>query len=157
MKTTIRRAEREDLPALTELLHQLFSLEQDFTVDEEKQKRGLSLLLEDKTSHILVAETSGRVIGMCSLLTFISTAEGGSVGIIEDFVVNEKYRGQSTGTRLMEAAINEAEKLGLLRLQLLADKENSPALEFYAKRNWKPTSLVALRYHGTLPPYSSQR
>jgi hypothetical protein len=33
---------------------------------------------------------------------------------------------------------------GAKRLQLLADKNNSPALEFYEKMNWKRTQMIWL-------------
>jgi hypothetical protein len=34
---------------------------------------------------------------------------------------------------------------GMTRLQLLADKSNSPALAFYTRQGWQSTQLFALR------------
>ena len=77
----IRYARADDIPAMTQLLQQLFAIEKDFTPDPERQVEGLRLLLEDRKSAILfVAEAEGRVVGMCSLLLVTSTAEGGRVG-----------------------------------------------------------------------------
>ena len=41
----IERAHAADIPALIELLAALFALESDFSVDRDKQRRGLELLL----------------------------------------------------------------------------------------------------------------
>jgi GNAT superfamily N-acetyltransferase len=37
---------------------------------------------------------------------------------------------------------------GATRLQLVADRENAPALAFYARLGWRATRLVALRRGG---------
>lgn len=76
----IRDAVADDIPAMVELLAQLFSIEQDFVPDAEKQGRGLALLLAQPGAHVLVAEREGRVVGMISVQTLISTAEGGLWG-----------------------------------------------------------------------------
>ena len=47
MACSISSANANDIPALTELLGLLFSLEQDMQPDGEKQARGLALLLQD--------------------------------------------------------------------------------------------------------------
>lgn len=49
------------------------------------------------------------------------------------------------GTELIRAAELWAVENGLRRLQLLADKANSPALRFYESAGWQTTSLVGLR------------
>jgi GNAT superfamily N-acetyltransferase len=37
-----------------------------------------------------------------------------------------------------------ARERGVKRLELLADRNNSPALEFYRKLNWQSTQLICL-------------
>lgn len=37
---------------------------------------------------------------------------------------------------------------GLSRLQLLADRDNAEALDFYTDRDWKRTRLICLRRQG---------
>ena len=58
---TIRRAAPADIDAMAALLAELFEIEDDFMIDSEKQKRGLSLLLEDAEAVVLVAEVGGSV------------------------------------------------------------------------------------------------
>jgi len=141
----IRLARESDLPALQALLSQLFSIEQDFQADSERQSSGLRLLLESTGSAVFVAESSGRVVGMATVQILVSTAEGGAVGLVEDVVVDDSQRGQGFGGLLLRYLEDWARERGLLRLQLLADKTNQPALAFYEHLGWMHTSLIALR------------
>ncbi len=142
----IRQAIPADLNEMVELLRQLFAIEVDFEFDPVRQRRGLSMLLNHPESVLMVAEEGRKVIGMVSLQTLISTAEGAPVGLIEDLVVEEGYRGQGVGRLLLGELLRLAEERGLKRVQLLADRTNTPALEFYARHGWSTTQLIALRY-----------
>jgi ribosomal protein S18 acetylase RimI-like enzyme len=143
----IRPAKPADVAQLVELLNALFTLESDFVVDADKQTRGLMLLLDTDTACVWVAEAvhAQKVVGMCSVQTLISTAEGGSVGLLEDLIVAAEFRHQGIATKLLAKAGNWAEQCGLKRLQLLADKTNQPALDFYAHHGWQSTQLICLR------------
>lgn len=145
----IRAAREADIEELAELLGQLFAVEADFAFDPAKQRAGLRLLLDRPSAHVAVAAaesvTGGRVVGMCSVQTLISTAEGGPVGLVEDLVVDEAWRNRGIGGRLLRAVERWSERRGLRRLQLLADRDNAVALTFYPKRGWNPTRLVGLR------------
>lgn len=127
------------------LLVQLFSIEQDFTPDYSKQRQGLEELLAGSDAYVAVAEHEAEVVGMATLQVLISTAEGGLCGLIEDVVVNESNRGRGIGQALMAHLVQWAHKKGLTRLQLLADRENQPALAFYQSQGWSATNLIALK------------
>lgn len=141
----LRPAVPADIESLLHLLEALFTLEQDFTPDREKQRRGLEMLLAEPSAHVVVAEHEGAVIGVATLQVLISTAEGGPSGLIEDVVVGESHRSRGIGQALMNHLVALADRDGLSRLQLLADRDNQPALAFYEKQGWSKTRLVALR------------
>ena len=143
----IRPARPEDLDSLTKLLKALFSIEADFTFNEPLQRRGLQLMLENDRGCVLVAELNGKVIGMCSGQLTISTAEGGVALLVEDVIVHWGWQGQGIGTNLMEGIGAWARQQGASRLQLLADRNNIPALEFYKRLGWQTTELICLRKH----------
>lgn len=152
---TIRPAVIADLDDLVQLLQALFALEADFSPDPERQRLGLKLFLDGCGKHrcLLVAEDAeaaavkadGKVIAMASVQILISTAEGGAVGMVEDVVVRRDRRGHGVGRRLMVELFRWADQRGLKRLQLLADRHNRPALDFYAQMGWQPTELICLR------------
>lgn len=147
MDVKIRNACFEDLDALTSLLRELFSIEADFVFDEVHQRRGLKLMLDGCSKHrcIKVAEVKGQVVGMCSAQTLISTAEGGIVALVEDVVVNLQFRGKGIGCKLMKSLEDWAHSRGATRMQLLTDRSNFSALDFYDKIGWHPTQLICLR------------
>ena len=147
----IRPAGRDDIEAMISLLLALFAIEDDFTPDPERQRRGLTFFLEGCGKHrgIMVAEAGAEVVAMATVQILVSTAQGGPVGQVEDVVVREDFRGRGVGRRLMDALTAWAVERGLTRLQLLADRGNQPALDFYQRIGWQRTRLVCLRH---LPP-----
>jgi len=144
---TVRKARPADIPQLIALLKELFTIEADFDFDPEKQARGLALLLNSEKDCVLVAHMPGdnKVLGFCSVQTLISTAEGGWVGLLEDLIVAADFRKQGIASKLVAEAVAWADAQGLKRLQLLADKNNGLALDFYQKQDWHTTQLVCLR------------
>jgi ribosomal protein S18 acetylase RimI-like enzyme len=144
---TVRTAKPSDIPQLVALLNALFSIEADFAFDQNKQARGLTLLLKSEKACILVAQlpSDNKILGMCTVQTLLSTAEGGEVGLLEDLIVAADFRRQGLAAKLVAGAVDWAEVKGLKRLQLLADKNNRSALAFYEKQGWQSTQLVCLR------------
>lgn len=147
MNVKIREATLADVGELIELLYELFSIESDFIFDKAKHYQGLQLMLQDgKNKRVWVAEADNRcIVGMCTLQVLISTAEGGEVGLVEDVVVKKQFRGLGIGSMLLNRMETLACEAKLLRLQLLTDKTNLPAIQFYKKMNWQPTLLICMR------------
>lgn len=147
MDFSIRPAGGNDIPGMCALLAELFAIEPDFESDAGKQAAGLSLLLGSPSgaSLLLVAEASGEVIGMCSVQRLISTAEGGPVGLLEDLIVKERYRGNNVGTKLISEALKWCKAHQLSRLQLLRDLDNKGARSFYTGNGLNDTRLVCMR------------
>jgi ribosomal protein S18 acetylase RimI-like enzyme len=144
-KIKIRDAWIKDLDVLTGLLQELFIIETDFTPDVSRQKSGLKLLMKKPDAVILVAESGSDVVGMCTVQTVISTAEGGPAGLLEDLIVDRGFRRAGVGGALLKAAEEWAVQNDLTRLQLLTEKHNLPAVNFYLKEGWQPTDLFSFR------------
>lgn len=147
-----RPAQTTDIPALCNLLEELFTLETDFHPDRNKQATALQLLIDKANASndqpacvVWVAERGGAVIGMCSVQVHISTAEGGEVGLVEDVIIDVAHRQQGIGRQMLHSLETWARKRGLSRLQLLADRHNRSANAFYKKHGWQHTQLLALR------------
>lgn len=141
----IRRANHSDLSSMIKLLRILFSIETDFAFDELTQQSGLEIMLGDCTNRcIMVAELNQQIVGMCTAQILVSTAEGGIVALIEDLVVEDDCRGQGLGKELLLSIEGWAIARGVRRLQLLADRNNTLALDFYKKMDWKYTQLICL-------------
>ncbi len=140
MNLKFRPAQQNDLADIVSLLGSLFSIERDFSPEPARQLSALKLMLPREDILLMVAELQAgdesRVIAFCSVQSLISTAEGGPVGMVEDVVVDEAFRGQKVGRRLLEAAEVWARRRGMSRIQLLADEDNQPAQDFYRHMGW---------------------
>ena len=149
----IEPATLADIPQLCILLDELFGQETEFTPDRELQEMGLSEILNDVSvgSILVVREPVGimpqfdKVIGMINILYTISTALGGRVGNIEDFVVLPEYRNCGIGSKLIIAAISFAKFMGCKRITLLTDDDNQDAHRFYLKNGFSRSSMVPFR------------
>jgi ribosomal protein S18 acetylase RimI-like enzyme len=170
-RVVLKKAEREDVPILAGFLGELFSLEEDFVSDMDKQSRGLMLaldnpdlvdvykvLLSDKTDYEAGNEpketaadggicsgthTSNEIIGIIVLHKFISTAEGSWTERIEDLYIRPGYRKSGIGTEIIDEVIRLAKEDGLCRIILQADKDNQPALNFYRRYGFEEMNLVS--------------
>lgn len=142
----ISEAERSQLPAILNLLDELFSQEQDFTPNAHKQARGLLQILDHaERGRIFVALLNNQVIGMANALFTISTVEGGPVILLEDVIVAQPFRCNGVGALLLKHVMSWAWKNGFLRLTLLTDADNTHALRFYERTGFVRSDMAVLR------------
>jgi len=142
----IRHARAADVPALAELLGELFSQEHEFTPDRTVQSRGLTLLLDlGDAVRILVAERQGRPIAMAVVHYSVSTALGRRVAMLEDVIVTCTERGKGIGKLLMAAVVETARTDGAARITLLTDHDNRAAQTFYEGFGFSRSTMVPYR------------
>jgi ribosomal protein S18 acetylase RimI-like enzyme len=146
MNVIVDFATEADLPALADLLHQLFALESDFQPARDKQLRGLRLILDNPAlGRLFVLRIDGQVAGMANALITVSTALGTPVVLLEDVIVSRNQRGSGHGRRLLEHVFAWAKAQGLARVTLLSDQDNAPALAFYEKLGFEKSAMVVRR------------
>jgi GNAT superfamily N-acetyltransferase len=139
-------ARGEDLEQLVDLLGVLFVQEAEFAPDAQKQRRALREILADASrGRVYVAREAGGVVGMCSLLYTVSTAEGGKAAWLEDLVVRPDRRGRGIGRMLLEHAIGRARADGVLRITLLSDADNERAHALYRKLGFAHSPMRTMR------------
>jgi GNAT superfamily N-acetyltransferase len=142
----VQPATIEDLPELVQLVEELMSLQADFTPNTDAHEQGLSMILEQPNrGRIMVLRSESRIFGMANLLFTISTAMGGMVILLEDFIIHPDYRGQGFGSMLIEHVASFAEKKGFKRITLLADKLGSESQHFFKKQGFDFAHMVPMR------------
>lgn len=146
MTIDIDFATADDLGAMADLLTELFTLESDFKPEPLKQRRGLQLILDNPViGQLFVVRDGNTVVGMANALITVSTAEGCKVVLLEDVIIHPDYRGRALGQRLIAHILDWASANGIPRVTLLADKDNTPALAFYAKLGFDNSAMRVLR------------
>lgn len=136
----------EDLPALIELVTDLFSRSDDFRPDAAAQERGLRLVLEQPNrGRIFVVRNKDRIFGMVNLLFTISTARGGFVILMEDVVIHPDHRGQGFGAMLVDYVVEFAKQKSFKRITLLTDRVSAESQEFFKKHGFEYSNMIPMR------------
>ena len=91
---------------------------------------------------MIVAEENGKVIGTSMLTIVPNLTHGGKPWIIvENVVVDSKYRRTGAGTLLMEYIKEKALETGCCKIQLMSDKRRTEeAHKFYKAIGYNATA-----------------
>ena len=144
--TKVEPATIEDLPDLVGLVMELMELQGDFTPDREAHERGLALILEQPNrGRIFVLRNDERIFGMVNLLFTISTALGGLVILLEDFVIHPDHRGQGYGSMLLDSVVEFSEKKNFKRITLLTDRIGEDVQNFFKKEGFEYSNMIPMR------------
>ncbi|HEX4123212.1 MAG TPA: GNAT family N-acetyltransferase [Tepidisphaeraceae bacterium] len=146
MAMRVDAATTDDVPRMAKLLGMLFAQEHEFSADQSAQERGLRMILEKpEMGRLLVLRQEDRIIGVANLLFTISTALGGRVAILDDFVVDPANRGQGGGSMLLTGAIESARQAGCLRITLNTDHDNAAAQRLYQRHGFEISTMKSMR------------
>lgn len=88
-------------------------------------------IIHDENVTLLAAKEGGVIIGM-GILIILRTAEG-LKGYVDDVVIDEPYRGQGIGKKLMEEIIKIAREKKLMKIELTSRSERVAANKLYQK------------------------
>lgn len=141
---TIDRIRSDDLPALIGLYHQMqpsvFSLAEMTETLKETGGNPQQLFLAARFGDTLVGTAMGVV---CRMLY------GGrrSFMVVEDVVVDERWRHQGIGRRLMCALEQEASKQSCSYIMLVTDSFRADSLRFYRSLGYSCEGYAAFKKH----------
>lgn len=133
MEISIRKAVKEDVPRIIELVKELALYEkapQEVTVDPEHfEKSGFG---SKPVWWAFVAEVDGVIQGFALYYIRFSTWKGQRM-YLEDLLVTKEMRGKGLGKLLFEKLIVEAKKRKLNGIQWQVLEWNTDAINFYKK------------------------
>lgn len=132
---TLRRATRDDLPAIVAMLaDDPLGAQRESPDDLTPYEEAYTLLERDPNQHLTVAERDGEVIGTLQLTLIPGLSRRGATrALVESVRVHADARGTGLGTRLFEWAIDEARKQGCMLVQLTSDATRVDAHRFYER------------------------
>lgn len=133
MDFNIRKATKEDLPQVLELVKELALYEkapEEVTITlQDLEKDGFG---EHPLYWIILAENEQNILGMSFYYIRYSTWKGKCL-YLEDIVVREEYRGQKIGKVLFEETIKAAKEMNAKLMTWQVLDWNEPAINFYKK------------------------
>ena len=130
---TIRELRKEDLE--NGFLTTLDSLRQASDIDKNKAEEIFEKINSNPDHIVAVAELDGKIVGATTLLIeqkFIH--KGGSVGHIEDVVVDKNFQGQKIGEKIMKYLLEFSKNRGCYKTILDCTDDVKP---FYEKMGFK--------------------
>ena len=137
----LKKASAADLEVVNLLLKQLRidAGAADATMDE------LQEIVSDKNVALVAIRDDNKLIGMATL--YMITKFGKRVAFVEDVVVDEAYRGQGLGEKLMRAVIAIAREERVGTLNLTSRPERVAANKLYQKVGFelKNTNVYRLK------------
>ena len=89
-------------------------------------------ILKSNYLKIFIAQSNNRVIAIGTLVSYIKLT--GNVGIIEDFIVDEKYRGTGVGSNLLNHVVNYGFNSGISFIDVNTRREEASL--FYKKNGF---------------------
>ncbi len=133
----IRRARRDDVPAIVRLLaDDVLGQQRERYTDPlpESYIAAFAEIEEDPHQALTVVEVNGEVIGTLHL-TFVPslTYQGGKRALIEAVRVDSRFRSHGIGQQLFAWAIAEAKAEGCVVVQLTTDARRPDAHRFYER------------------------
>ncbi len=135
--TQLKKASSEnirELEALAGALHE----------DERKSSQGeVDALIENPQAILIVAKDGERIIGMGAL--YLNQKIGKLASYIEDVIVDDAYRGQGLGVRIVHALIDGAREKGALSISLTSRPERVAAHALYEKFGFKKRETNVFR------------
>jgi GNAT superfamily N-acetyltransferase len=143
---TLRRATRDDVPALLALL-----ADDDKATHLERHgpSGGLEPYLEafdaiasEPAGGLWVAEEDGVVVGTFQLMVLRHLANRGArIAQIESVHVRSDLRRRGIGEAMMRFAVDEARRLGCHRVQLTSNRSRADAHRFYERLGFTPSHV----------------
>ena len=128
---TYRHAVASDAPQVLALLEEIMRHHGVSPPQPEHLSATVATILASPDHELLVAETGGRLVGMCALIFSQSTWSASPVCELQDVVVTREVRRAEVGRGLLENAEALARARGCSRLFLLAEYWNLDAHAFY--------------------------
>lgn len=141
--TEIRMAKENDLPRILELYRELSMIttevEQHSSTSLDDYRRVFAEISGNPKRELLVAEYKGEVVGTVALFIIPNLSHGATpYALVENLVVNLKYRRKGIATKLMEYTIARARQEGCHRIELCSSKVRRDAHRLYKSVGFKP-------------------
>jgi GNAT superfamily N-acetyltransferase len=137
MAVTIRKASKDDLEAILSLYADP-ELDHGRTLDLADAERIFERMASYPNYSVYVTELENEVVGTFALLIMDNLAHlGAPSGVVEDVVVNSRWRGQGIGKAMMRFAMDECARAGCYKLTLSSNLKRESAHRFYESLGFK--------------------
>lgn len=130
MEFLIRNARNEDFDSVYLLFEQLWPNKK---LNKAELNKVFSRGILSATDELLCAVKDDKVIGFCSYAILNNFWQEGYVSYVNAMVIDEKYRGEGYGSKMIREVIDKSKKQGMKMVELDSGFQREKAHEFYIK------------------------
>ncbi|MBO4523066.1 GNAT family N-acetyltransferase [Ruminococcus sp.] len=140
MSIVFRKAVHNDIPTIEELFKSMLMSVNGCAETDAYEKGYLDKFFSDSSDVIYVSESEGRVIGYISIEVYPDHI------YIDDLSVNEKYRDNGIGTKLIALAEKYGAERDIFCVMLHVEILNEKAFRLYNRLGYTVHSTEGNRY-----------
>ena len=134
--------EKKDLPVLAKLFKQFWNEETNI----EKMQATFSKLIRNPAYHLLGAQKEGKLVGFAmGIVCEELYGECEPFMMIEDFIVDKKYRRNGIGAALMAALEQRAIEQNCCQVLFVTEANRKEAIRFYSSMGYDPNSHTGFK------------
>lgn len=135
----IRKAIKEDFIQISSLMQELLG-------NPVFERKGyFEEALSSENFEALVAEIDDEVVGYLDIWIFPDVGHGANLGLIVNFIVDERYRKKGIGSKLLEESLRVAEDKKFHEFHVWTGFDNEKAKKVYKKYGFTNESLLLER------------
>lgn len=140
---TVRKARREDLPAIVGMLaDDHLGAKRESPDDLTPYEAAFAVIDADPHQYLAICDVGGRIAGTMQLTIIPGLSHKGMTRLlIEGVRVHGDARGSGIGSRMITWAIEYAREKGCGMVQLTTDKSRADAHRFYERIGFEATHL----------------
>ena len=128
MEIEFRNCDSADFEDVQKLLKQLWP---DVISKPDELRTVFERAITSSSQKLIVAIVENSIVGFCSLTLKNNLWQAGNLGIIDELVVDNRYRGQGIGKSLIEKITEIALKNKCKRMELDSSFHRTEAHQFY--------------------------
>jgi GNAT superfamily N-acetyltransferase len=135
----IVKPEREHFSEVLSLLRQLW---RDRVLNERRLDDAFERGLSSSFQEFRIAICNDRIVGFASMTIRNSLWQEGYLGHIDELVVDERFRGEGIGTRLLDEMIKVSKKRSCKKIELDSAFHRKEAHRFYESKGFENRAFV---------------
>lgn len=148
----IRKVNINDYNGVINLYKQLYDAEKVFDdnlartykVDENEEKK-IKKRIKSRKEIFLVAELDDKIVGLIDGYIIESIHFKENVAYLDHLCVDEKYRNNDIGSKLIEEFSKISKTKGAKYIKLNAFENNEPAVNLYNKQGFEKYSIFYMK------------
>lgn len=139
---TIEQLKKGTFDIFDAIRHLVAQLDNDY---KPLSNRDIKEMLDSPNCFIFVAKTSqNKIVGMATLVVYRIPYT--KKAVLDDLVVDKKFRGQGIGTKLLKTVIAKAKKTGAFVIDFTSKPTRESANNLYKKLGFKQRETNIYRF-----------